>query len=150
MSLETKKFVRENNYRQHLFIKYTFGVLVDLTVLNLFNQYWENVYIENFMLSLLVAILLQALLQVTLVVEHKVAGYFTAMSGVKAKIMRGFSTWGILFISKLLILQAIHILFGESVMFHGAYHGVVPFIVVVIAIIVAEQSVTRIHRSLAD
>ncbi len=34
--------------RQQLFIRYTLAVLVDLTVLNLFNEYWNFVYIEFF------------------------------------------------------------------------------------------------------
>jgi len=32
--------------RQQLFIRYTLAVLVDLTVLNLFNEYWDFVYFE--------------------------------------------------------------------------------------------------------
>ncbi len=45
--------------RQQLFIRYTLAVLVDLTVLNLFNEYWNFVYIEFFTISLLTAVLLQ-------------------------------------------------------------------------------------------
>ncbi|MFQ5345903.1 MAG: hypothetical protein ACE5DZ_08095 [Mariprofundus sp.] len=51
---------------QRLFIRYTYSVLVDLTVLNIFNEYWGNVYIETFTISLLAAIVLQVLLQVTI------------------------------------------------------------------------------------
>ncbi len=47
--------------RQQLFITYTLAVLVDLTVLNLFNEYWDFVYIEFFTISLLTAVLLQFL-----------------------------------------------------------------------------------------
>ena len=52
--------------RQHLFFKYTFYVLIDLTVLNLFNEFWDYVSIEFFSISLLTALLLQVLLQVEL------------------------------------------------------------------------------------
>ncbi len=34
--------------RQQLFFKYTFFVLIDLTVINLFNEYWKNVFVGNF------------------------------------------------------------------------------------------------------
>ncbi|MBQ0719709.1 MAG: hypothetical protein KBT88_05380 [Gammaproteobacteria bacterium] len=134
--------------RQRLFIKYILAVLVDLTVLNLFNQYWEHVYIESFSISLLAAILLQLLLQITLVIEHKVASFFQGKEGLKHKLGRGLSTWAILFVSKLVILQAINFAFGNSVLFTGPIHGLVAFIIAVVAIIVAEQIITRIYRSL--
>jgi len=136
--------------RQRLFIKYVLAVLVDLTVLNLFAQYWDHVYIESFSISLLAAVLLQFLLQLTIVIEHKAANYFSGKEGLIHKIARGLSTWAILFISKLLILQAINFSFGDSVLFTGHIHGLIAFIIVVVAMIIAEQIVTRIYRSLGE
>ena len=136
--------------RQRLFIKYVLAVLVDLTVLNLFAQYWDHVYLESFSISLLAAALLQFLLQLTIAVEHKVANYFKSKDGLKYKIARGLSTWAVLFISKLLILAAINFSFGDSVLFTGHVHGLVAFIIVVVAMIIAEQIVARIHRALGE
>ncbi len=62
--------------RQQIFLSFTFAVLVDLTVLNLFNEYWNYVFIEYFSISLLAALLLQSLLRVTISIEHRVASYF--------------------------------------------------------------------------
>ena len=135
--------------RQQLFVRYTMFVLIDLTVLNLFNEYWGHVSIEYFSISLLAALLLQALLQLTIVIEHRVANIFKGKPSFKAKIFRGLSTWAILFISKLVILEAINLAFGDSVIFSGPVHGLVAFIIVVIAIIIAEQIFLRIYRSLA-
>jgi hypothetical protein len=135
--------------RQQLFFRYVFYVLIDLTILNLFNQYWDLVFIEYFSVSLLAALLLQILFQVTIAIEHRVANFFKKKSGLKAKFLRGISTWGILFSSKLVILEAINISFGSSVLFSGPVHGLVAFIVVVIAIIITEQIFTWIYRSLA-
>jgi len=136
--------------RQQLFLRYTYMVLVDLTVLNLFNQYWERVYIETFTISLLTAVLLQVLLKASIALEHYVAKYFENMSGVKAKISRVFTTWLILFVSKLIILQAISLAFGDSVTFSGALHGVVAFIIVIVAIIAAEQLLFLIYNALGN
>ncbi|MCH8946031.1 MAG: hypothetical protein IH789_00190, partial [Acidobacteria bacterium] len=105
--------------RQQLFTRYTLAVLVDLTVLNLFNEYWDFVYIEYFTISLLTAVLLQFLLQVTIAIEHRVAGYFKSKTGLGAKVLRGLSIWAILIASKLVILEAINFAFGESVKFSG-------------------------------
>jgi hypothetical protein len=134
--------------RQLLFNRFTFFVLIDLTVLNLFAQYWENVYVANFTISLFTALLLQSLLVLTLVIEHRVASYFNAKPGVMAKVKRVFSAWAILFLSKLLILEAINFFFGSGMVFSGAVHGLVAFIVVVTAMIVAEQVVKKIYHTL--
>lgn len=98
---------------------------------------------------MLTAVLLQFLLQVTIAIEHRVAGYFKTKTGLRAKVLRALSTWTILFASKLVILEAINFAFGESVEFSGPIHGLVAFIIVVIAIIIAEQTITRIYKSLA-
>jgi hypothetical protein len=135
--------------RQLLFFKYIFFVLIDLTVLNLFNEYWGYVSIEFFSISLLTAMLLQVLLQVTIAIEHRVAGLFKGKSGLRAKVLRVLSTWAILFGSKLAILGAINISFGDSVYFGGPVNGLISFIAVVIAIIIAEQLMSWIYRSLA-
>ena len=144
-----KKQADPRSNHQQIFMRYTLAVLIDLTVLNLFDEYWEYVLIDSFLISLLAAILLQILLQATLVVEHRIAGYFKSKSGMKAKISRILSTWAVLFISKLVILEAINITFGEHVLFTGPFHGVVVFIAVVIVILLAEYVVMRIYKSLA-
>ena len=64
--------------------------------------------------------------------------------------MRGVSAWAIIFVSKLVILEAINLFFGDSVVFSGPIHGLVAFLTVVIVIIIAEQAVLWIYRSLAD
>lgn len=135
--------------RQQLFVRYILFILIDLAVLNLFNEYWTHVSITYFSISLLAVLLLQILLQLTIAIEHRVAKYFTEKQGLKAKVHRALSTWVILFISKLVILQAINYAFGDSVLFGGPFHGVVAFIIVVIAMIMTEQLFLRLYRSLA-
>jgi hypothetical protein len=135
--------------KQQLFVRYTLFVLIDLVVLNLFNEFWIHVYIEHFSISLLTALLLQLLLQATIAIEHRVANIFKGSDGLKAKIGRGLSTWAILFVSKLMILEAINQAFGESVLFGGPAHGLVAFIIVIIAIIMSEQLFLRIYKSLS-
>lgn len=136
--------------RQQLFLKYIVLVLINLVVINLFNEHWDFVYIELFSISLLTAALLQILLQITVAIEHKVANFFKQKTGLTFKILRGISTWGILFASKLIILQAINLAFGESVSFSGPVHGLVAFIIVIITMIIVEQLVFRIYWSLAE
>ena len=133
---------------QRLFVRYLLAVLIDLTVLNLFDEFWDLVTIDPFSVSVLAAILLQVLLKVTLVLEHKVAAYFNAKTGGFARFMRFFTAWLILFGSKFVMLGAIDFAFGDDVSFGGPLHGVVSFIVVVMAMLAAEEITVRIYRRL--
>ncbi len=144
-----KEQVEPRSNHQQLFIRYTLAILIDLTVLNLFNEYWDYVLIDSFSISLLAAVLLQLLLQLTLVIEHRIASYFKSKSGLRPKMLRLFSSWVVLFVSKLIILEAINFAFGNHVLFTGPIHGLVAFILVVIAILAAEQTIIRIYNSLA-
>ena len=140
----------EINNSQKLFVRYLVAVLIDLTVLNLFDEFWDLVTIEPFSVSVLAAILLQVLLKATLVLEHKVAAYFNAKSGGFAKFMRFFTAWLILFGSKFIMLGAIDFAFGDDVLFSGPLHGVVSFIVVVMVMLAAEEIAVRIYRRLGN
>jgi hypothetical protein len=135
--------------RQSLFVRYLLAILIDLTVLNLFEEYSANVTIDSFTTSLFAAVLLQVLLKLTMMLEHRVAAYFNARSGGVAKFMRFFCAWLILFGSKFVILEAIDFAFGDDVEFSGILHGVIPLIVVLITMVIAEEVVVRIYRRLA-
>ncbi len=149
-TIDKKPAYIEHNRRQHIFIKYTFAILVDLTILNLFDEYCDFVTLSSFSISLVAAILLQLLLQITLKIEHKVADYFKSKEGLRAKVLRALSTWGILFISKLVMLKAIEIAFPVNIHFTGPIHGAVSFIAVIVAMILAEQAIMKINRLLKD
>jgi hypothetical protein len=138
------------NSRQKIFNKYIVFILIDLVVLGFFNQYWEYVFIETFTIALLTAVLLQFLMQGALQIEHLAAHFFENKMGITSKAFRGFSAWVIIFISKLVILEAINLFFGDSVVFSGPIHGLVAFLIVVIVMIIAEQSIGWIYRSLGD
>jgi hypothetical protein len=57
--------------KQLLFLRYFTAILIDLAVLNLFDEYWEHVVIDSFTISLIAALLLQVLLKITLALEHR-------------------------------------------------------------------------------
>jgi len=137
------------SYSQQIFLRYFTLVLVDLTVLNFFDEYWHLVTIKSFTISLLAAALLQTLLKLTIVIEHRIANYFKAKDGLSPKIQRALATWAVLFFSKIIILEAINFAFGDEVTFGGAFDGLVSFIVVVFAMLIVEQLIMRLYRALA-
>jgi len=134
--------------RQKLFLRYFTAILLDLVVLNLFAEYSERVTVDSFTVSLFAALLLQILLKSTMALEHRLAAYFNARQGHFAKLMRYFSAWAVLFGSKFVILGAIGLVFGDSVIFAGPLHGLVVLIVVLVTMILAEEAVVRIYRRL--
>lgn len=132
--------------RQRLIIRYLFGVLIDLVVLNLFDEFSDSVTVASFSWSLLAAILLQALLKLTIAIEHQVALFFGAKPGSFNKFMRFFGAWFVLFVSKFVFLEVITFVFGDKVRFEGMLHGVVPLIIVVTTMVIAEEAIVRIVR----
>jgi len=151
MSQESTQKIEQTfvlNKKQKNFIRYTIAILMNLVVLNLFDEYWDNVVIDSFTISLFAAILLQLMLKVTIAIEHKVSAWFKSKTGGFMKFLKFFSLWAILFVSKLVILEAINIAFGDKVQFNGAYHGVITFIVVVTVMVISEEVLVRINKSL--
>ena len=133
--------------RQRLFARYVIAILVDLVVLNLLAQFWSRVKIDAFSTSLIAAVLLQLLLQATLILEHRVAGLFEGRSGAWI-LLRYFSAWLILFGSKFVMLGVIDRVLGERLHFGGPLHGVIAFIGVIVAMLAAEELFNRIYASL--
>jgi hypothetical protein len=134
--------------RQRLFVRYFTGVLIDLVVLNLFNEYSVRVYVSTFSISLLAAVLLQALLKLTIAVEHRVGDYFKSKAGGFMRFLRYFFAWVVLFLSKFVILEALSFVFGSSVRFEGVLHGLVALIIVVVVMLIVEELVVRLYRKL--
>jgi hypothetical protein len=134
--------------KQRAFMRYFTAILIDLVVLNLFVEYWRHVEIDSFTISLLAAVLLQVLLKVTLVIEHRIGEFFKGRPGAMAKFLRIFCAWLVLFGSKFVILAAINLAFGDDVTFGGPFHGVAAFIVVVVVMLVAEEAIVRFYRRL--
>ena len=135
--------------RQRVFSRYLTATLVDLVVLGLFAEYWEYVTVNSFTIMLLAAVLLQVLLKIALVVEHKVAAFFNARPGGFNKFMRFFAAWVVLFVSKFVILETVVLTFGDRVIFGGPLHGVVSLIAVVTVMLVVEAALVKLYRSLS-
>lgn len=133
---------------QRMYNRYLTATLIDLTVLNLCEEFWDWVIIESFVISLFTALLLQVLLKATLTLEHKVAGVFEGRSGGMARFLRFFCAWLILFGSKFVMLGAVDFAFGDAVAFEGPLHGVVAFIGVVVLMLVAEELAVRVYHRL--
>ena len=140
---------KSSSRKQQLYVRYLSAILMDLTVINLFDEYWDAVVIDSFSISLLAAILLQVMLQASIALEHHVGSLVEEKAGIHGRKLRIFSAWAVLFISKLVILEALNLAFGNEVQFIGDYHGLIPFITVVVSMLAAEAIMRRIYHALA-
>ncbi|MGZ8993356.1 MAG: hypothetical protein ACXW16_05000 [Burkholderiaceae bacterium] len=132
--------------RQRVFWRYLTATLVDLVVLGLFAEYWEHVTADSFTILLLAAVILQILLKLTIVLEHRVAAFFNPRPGGFNKFMRFFGAWVVLFGSKFVILEALVLAFGDRLSFGGPFHGIVALIVVVVTMLVVEAVLVKLYR----
>lgn len=113
------------------------------------------------MYSVLAALLIQVLLQITLLLDNKMApwfvkqfvvlmekvnaNFFTQRKTKKMRALRAFISMHSLIISKFIILGAIYLAFGEQVKFSGPLSGVIAFIVVIIVMVGVESILKRLY-----
>jgi hypothetical protein len=100
---------------QHRYSKAMADVLIYIVVLNLFVEFVDAIVIDSFYISILTAILLTALLDVLVVVEHRVHGYFEKKEAAIFRVIGIVATFAILFTSKLIILEIVNFVFGDHV-----------------------------------
>ena len=135
--------------RQRLFVLFFVGMLIDLVVLGLFAEFSDKVHVDAFSTALLAALVLQILLKATIAAEHRVLARFKGKTGAAWTSFKFFTAWLILFGSKFVILEALTLVFGESVRFEGVFHGIVWLILVVVTMVIAEEVVVRFYRKIA-
>ena len=135
--------------RQRLFVLFFTGTLIDLVVLGLFSEHTDKVYVASFTTALLAAVVLQALLKLTIIAEHRVLALFKGKAGVAWTSLKFFVAWLILFGSKFVILEALSLAFEEDLHFEGIWHGIIWLIIVVVTMLIVEQLVARLYRRLA-
>jgi len=132
--------------RQQIFFSWTKDVLIYVVVLNLFVEYVDGVVIDSFTISIITALLLKALLEIVLGLEHRVAHFFAAWPGNLSKFLRIMSAWLILFSSKFLILEAEDLVFGDHVELGTFVH----VLSLVIALMITRLAVQRIYIALGE
>lgn len=132
------------NARQRFFVRYFALVMTDILVLNLFAEFWDRVHISSFSISIGAALILQVLLKLTVLLEHKVSGFFKDRKHRGARALKLLSLWLVLFGSKFVILWALGLALGDKVHFEGALHGMVPLITVIVVMMVAEVMVAKL------
>jgi hypothetical protein len=131
-------------HNQQRFASWMTDVLVYTVVLNLFVEWSDAIVIDSFTISILTAVLLKWLLDVIKGLEHRVAAFFGAREGQIYRVLGAVSAFGILFLSKFVILEVVDIVFGE----HVELGKLLDLIALIVAMIAARLVMDRIYRRL--
>jgi hypothetical protein len=108
-------------------------VLVYLVVLGLFIQFFPAVISETFVLALLTAILLKIVLEVVLWAKKKVVARIRSADSGAARAVSIVTLLLILPGSKFLVLELVHLAFGESVRLGGFFQVTLLIVVLMLA-----------------
>ncbi len=129
---------------QQWYVSWTADLLVYTVVLNLFDEYVAGVSIESFTISILTAALLKVMLVLLGGVERRVHHYFADIGTTGARAVGAVIIFGILFGGKLLILEVVNVVFGDSVEL-GHFVEVVALI---LTMMIARQVMDATYRRL--
>lgn len=108
-------------------------VLVYLVVLGAFTQLFPEVISESFLLALLTAILLKAVLEIVLGVKSKVIERIRSAKNIAARVVSVCTLLLVLPGSKFLVLELVALLFGDSVSLGGFFQVTALIIVLMLA-----------------
>jgi len=132
--------------KQHRYISWTSDVLVYIVILNLFVEFVDAIVIDSFWISILTAVLLKALLDVVIHLEHRVGDFFDEKGGQFFKFVGIAAKFLILFTSKFIILEVVDIVFGDHVELGHFIH----VLVLIIAMIVAKALMVKVYKNLGE
>ena len=128
--------------RQQVFAGAVLNVLVNVVVLNLFVEFADEVVIDSFVISVLTALLLTAMLAVLARFEHRIHHFFFEKHSWR---FAGVVTiWLVLFAGKLLILEVVNLVFGD----HVSLGHLLEVILIVVTMMVAGQLMQMIYDRL--
>lgn len=132
--------------KQHQYVSWTSDVLVYIVVLNLFVEFVEAIVIDSFWISILTAVLLKALLDIVIRLEHRVGDFFDKKGGQFFKFVGIATKFLILFTSKLIILEVVDIVFGD----HVELGHFIEVLTLIIAMMAAKAIMVKLYQSLGE
>jgi len=120
------------------------GDVVDLfvyvVVLNLAIEYVPSVISETFTLSLLTAALLKVALELVILVKNRILDRLRAATTPGTKLVSAVLLWVVAVGSKLVVLELVDVVFGDSV----SLGGFLPVTLLVVALLLSRSAVRRL------
>ena len=108
-------------------------LFVYVVVLNLFVEYLPAVISETFTLSVLTALLLKGVLEVVVAAKKRIRAWFTVAEAPVGKALAALGLWAVLFGSKFVVLEVVHLVFGDAVQLGGFFSVTLLVVVLMLA-----------------
>jgi hypothetical protein len=115
-------------------------LFVYVVVLNLAIEYVPSVISEGFTLSLLTAALLKVALELVIMIKNMILDRLRAARTRRTKIVAAASLWVVAVGSKLVVLELVNLVFGDSV----SLGGFIPVTLLVLALLASRAGVRRL------
>jgi len=115
-------------------------LFVYVVVLNLAIEYVPSVISEGFTLSLLTAALLKVALELVIAAKNTLLARLHAAITLRTKLVAAVALWVVSAGSKLVVLELVDLVFGDSV----SLGGFVPVTLLVVALLVSRAAVRRL------
>ncbi len=127
-------------------MSWTSDVLVYIVVLNLFVEFVDAIIIDSFWISILTAVLLKALLDIVIRLEHRVGAFFDKLGGSFFKFLEITTKFLILFTSKFIILEVVDFVFGD----HVELGHFIDILTLIIAMMATKAIMVKLYKSLGE
>lgn len=121
------------NTRQKLFKEMFVGTLIYATVLGFFNDYTKIVDAKSFSTIFFASIVLQILTILAFGLKKRILSYLKNKQGTIYKMLRVFSVWLIMFLSKFVFIWALDQIFGSYISING-FFGILAIVICVTVI----------------
>ena len=131
---------------QRIYVSWLTDILVYVVVLNLYVEYSDAKVIDSFTVSILTAVLLKFLLVGITSAKYRVWGWAKSKGGRRYKLIGAFGVWAILFLSKFVILEAVDLVFGDSV----ELGGFIDVMLLAVGLMLAREVVQRVFFRLGQ
>jgi len=115
-------------------------LFVYVVALNLAIEYVPSVISEGFTLSLLTAALLKVALELVIMIKNNILDRLRAATTRRTKIVAAVSLWVVAAGSKLVVLELVNLVFGDSV----SLGGFIPVTLLVVALLVSRAAVRQL------
>lgn len=115
-------------------------LFVYVVVLNLAIEYVPSVISEDFTMTLLTAALLKVALELVILVKNRILDRLRAATTWRTKTVAATSLWVVAVGSKLVVLELVNLVFGDSV----SLGGFISVTLLVIALLASRAAVRRL------
>lgn len=115
-------------------------LFVYVVVLNLAIEYVPSVISEGFTLSLMTAALLKVTLEVVIRAKNTILDRLRVATTRRTKIVAALSLWVVSAGSKIVVLELVNLIFGDSV----SLGGFIPVTLLVVALLMSRAAVRRL------